>query len=119
MDLSVAVYRISTVRWRPPAKAAFDQLGRASLSVPLNIAEGYVWRPGKRWVFHLRVALGSAVETTDLLRFLGEVEVLSEAERGPLEQGSRRAQALIMALLRRESGGRAPVSPFTSHPPAA
>jgi len=115
MDLSIAVYRISAVRWRPPAKAAFDQIGRASLSVPLNIAEGYVWRPGKRWLLHLRVALGSAVETTDVLRFLGAVGVLSDAERAPLERESRRAQALILALLRREGGGHAPVSRLTSH----
>jgi len=96
MDLSVEVYKVSVARWRPAAKAAFDQLGRASLSVPLNISEGYTWRPGKRWLFHLRVALGSAVETTDVLRFLGVVAVLSESELGPLERESRRAQALVL-----------------------
>ena len=115
MDLSVAVYRVSALRWRPPARAAFDQLGRASLSVPLTIAEGYVWRPGRRWLFQLRVALGSAVETTDLIRFLGEVGVLPDAERLALEKESRRAQALILAILRREGGSNRPVSPFTSH----
>jgi four helix bundle protein len=99
--LAVEVYKIATVRWRPTARAAFDQLGRASLSVQLNIAEGYVWRPRARWAYHLRVALGSAVETTDLIRFLLKVGAISGDEGKVLESESRRAQSLILALLRK------------------
>jgi four helix bundle protein len=103
-ELAIEVYKISTLHWRPPARSAFDQLARASLSVHLNISEGYVWRPRQRWAYHLRVALGSAVETTDAIRFLGAVGVLPREEVDRLEQLSRRAQALILSLLKRAEG---------------
>jgi four helix bundle protein len=103
-ELAVEVYRISTLHWRPPARSAFDQLARASLSIHLNISEGYVWRPRPRWGYHLRVALGSAVETTDAIRFLGLVGAIPEAEVMRLEKQSRRAQALILSLLKKAEG---------------
>lgn len=103
-ELALEVYKISTLHWRPPARSAFDQLARASLSIHLNIAEGYVWRPRPRWCYHLRVALGSAVETTDAIRFLGMAGAIPEGEGRRLEQLSRRAQSLILSLLKRAEG---------------
>lgn len=103
-ELALEVYKISTLRWRPPARSAFDQLARASLSVHMNISEGYVWRPRPRWGYHLRVALGSAVETTDAVRFLGIIGVVPEEEVDRLERLSRRAQALILSLLKKAGG---------------
>ena len=65
-DVVRGVLRACRFRWRPYAAALFDQLQRSSLSVQLNIAEGYALREHRRFCYHLRVAYGSAVETGDL-----------------------------------------------------
>jgi four helix bundle protein len=70
---ALAIYRFADKHWTPSRAAVFDQIRRASLSVQLNIAEGYASGIGPRCRFHLRVAHGSAVETTELLRFLQEL----------------------------------------------
>ena len=99
-QLATEVYQIATVRWRPDLGPAWDQIRRAVLSTPLNLAEGYRWRPGGRWKFHLRVANGSALETTELLRFLEKLEAISAGEAAALIRRSERCERLIWGLLR-------------------
>ncbi|MBA2291991.1 MAG: four helix bundle protein [Gemmatimonadales bacterium] len=70
---ALAIHRHADRHWSPQRAAAFDQIRRASLSVQLNIAEGYASGVGARCRFHLRVAHGSAVETTELLEFLEDL----------------------------------------------
>src|SRR5690606_2238663 len=91
-ELATEVYQIATARWRPALGPAWDQLRRSALSVPLNLAEGYRWRPGGRWRFHLRVANGSALETTELLRFLIKLDAILEEEGARLERLSERSE---------------------------
>jgi four helix bundle protein len=54
--------------WKPYAAALFSQLQRASLSIELNIAEGYSFGDTPTFTRHLGVAYGSAVETVEILR---------------------------------------------------
>ena len=100
-ELAIAVYRIPTVDWRAPSRPAWDQVRRACLSVPLNLAEGYRWRPGRRWVFHLRVANGSASETSELLRFLQRLDALPQPQAQRLVDLSLRSGSLIHGLMKR------------------
>ncbi len=99
--LAVEVYRISTACWSPPTAAAWGQIRRSSLSVQLNIAEGYRWRPGARWRFHLRVANGSALETVELLRFLVEVGAVRSESATEAAMLADRCGRLIWGLQRR------------------
>jgi four helix bundle protein len=99
-QLATEVYQIATVRWRAELGPAWDQIRRAALSVPLNLAEGYRWRPGGRWRFHLRVANGSALETTEVLRFLMKLHAIPEEESARLVALSERSERLIWGLLR-------------------
>ncbi len=69
-DSAIEIHQFADLNWRPQQAAALDQLRRASLSVQLNIAEGYACGVGARCRYHLRIAYGSAVETTELLEFL-------------------------------------------------
>ena len=62
--------------WKPYAAALFSQLQRASLSVQLNIAEGYAYADSPCFTRHLSIAYGSAVETGDLLEIALEAKVL-------------------------------------------
>ena len=96
-----SVLRLSRTAWRPAAGALFEQLQRASLSVQLNIAEGYSVGGAKRFRYHLRVAYGSAVETADLLELAGEEGILTGPDLTETLEHCRRAQRLVLGLLRR------------------
>ena len=95
-EFAVQVNRFCESNWRPARSAAFDQLRRASLSVPINIAEGHALGPGGRCRFHARVAYGSAVEVTALLEFLADVG----CEAPELLGRSREIQALLVKYLK-------------------
>ena len=58
---------LARTSWKPYASAVFSQLQRASLSVQLNIAEGYAFGESPSFTRHLAIAYGSAVETGELL----------------------------------------------------
>lgn len=98
--ISIRVYRNATVHWSPDLAPAWDQIRRSSLSTALNLAEGYRWRPGARWKFHLRVASGSALETTEVLRFIVRLNPTRLAHAEELIRSSVRCERLIWGLLR-------------------
>lgn len=77
--VSLGVIRLGKEFWKPYAAALFGQLQRSSLSVELNIAEGYSFGNTPTYTRHLGVAYGSAVETVELLRLGIESGVLPEA----------------------------------------
>ena len=74
---------LARTSWKPYAAALYSQLQRASLSVQLNIAEGYAYADSPSFTRHLSIAYGSAVETGELL------EVALEAKVVPLGAGSQ------------------------------
>ncbi len=55
-----------------------DQLRRASVSVPTNIAEGFELSSRKEYLRHLNIAKGSAGEVRSLLRVAWEVGYIEE-----------------------------------------
>src|ERR1041385_5997343 len=71
-EVSRAAFRAARDHWSPPASALLAQLQRSSLSIQLNIAEGFALADRGRFGNHLAVAYGSAVETEELLEFAVE-----------------------------------------------
>ncbi len=57
-----------------------SQIRRASLSVILNITEGYARKKGKEYKQFLRISYGSLQETKYLLSFCFEELLISEAD---------------------------------------
>ena len=94
-----SVLRLCRTRWKPHAAALFEQLQRASLSVQLNLAEGYALHQPARFRYHLRVAYGSAIETTDLLELAAAERVVLPAELEPVIASARRCERLVLGLL--------------------
>jgi four helix bundle protein len=99
--VSLGVIRLSRESWKPYAAALYSQLQRASLSVELNIAEGYSFGDTPTYTRHLGVAYGSAVETVELLRLGVEAEVLPEGAGTTLLQHANYACRLLLGLLKR------------------
>jgi four helix bundle protein len=99
--VSLGVIRLSREAWRPYAAALYSQLQRASLSVELNIAEGYSFGDTPTYTRHLGVAYGSAVETVELLRLGVEAEVLPDRAGTTLLQHANYACRLLLGLLKR------------------
>ena len=86
--------------WHPSKRNVFDQLERAALSVQLNIAEAYARGAPKPFRNHLRIAYASSVELSELLEIVGRKSLIPRGHARQLYVLSRRAQALILALLR-------------------
>ena len=79
-----------------------DQLRRASVSIPANIAEGYERHFRKEYVQFLNIAKGSTGEIRSLLRVALEVGYLNQSQYDTLHQQaielSRMLSAQIQAL---------------------
>ena len=99
--LAVEVIRLSRTNWRPWASALFNQLQRASLSVPLNIAEGATFGRSPTYARHLGIAYGSAVETDELIGIAHETGLLDPTTSERLSSLAAQSQRLLIGLLRR------------------
>lgn len=95
------VLKASRDRWAPWAGAVFGQVQRASLSVQLNIAEGWAFGRSPTCARHLGIAYGSAVETADLIEILIEADLLPADSGQELRAHSERCRAMLVGLLKR------------------
>jgi four helix bundle protein len=98
-EVARAVLRMCRAEWKPHAAAVFGQLQRASLSVQLNIAEGHALKTNRALRQHLRIAYGSAVETTELLELALAEKLVSAEALDPALANSRRSERLLLGLL--------------------
>jgi four helix bundle protein len=91
---------LARTSWKPYAAALFTQLQRASLSVQLNIAEGYAFGDSPTYTRHLRIAYGSAVETGELLEIALKANVVKVETGIHLLNRNQRSQRLLLGILR-------------------
>jgi four helix bundle protein len=99
--------RIAVHHWSPPAGAVIHQLQRSALSSQLNIAEGYALRSTARFLYHLNVAYGSAVESGELLELLNDHRLAPEDLVQTGLRLSREVQALTLTLVHKLARWRA------------
>ena len=97
----LGVLRVSQDSWKPWAGAIFAQLQRASLSVQLNIAEGWSFGSSPNCARHLGIASGSAVETADLIELMIEAQLLPGEIGKDLREHSIQSQRLLVGLLKK------------------
>jgi len=64
-----------------------DQLQRAAVSIPTNIAEGFERSSRKEYVLFLNIAKGSAGEVRSLLRVALEIGYLEQSRYDQLRSG--------------------------------
>ena len=70
---AVTIYRITDDFPRREQYSLTDQIRRAAVSIPSNIAEGHVRQSDKAFAHHLHIALGSAAELDTQLEIALEV----------------------------------------------
>lgn len=98
---SVGVILLAKSSWKPYAAALYNQLQRASLSIQLNIAEGYTFGDSPTFTRHLGIAYGSAVETGELLQLALDTEVANPESIKPLLKQTQRTERLLLGMLKR------------------
>jgi len=72
-----------------------DQIRRASVSVPTNIAEGFELSSRKEYLRHLNIAKGSAGEVRSLLRVAWEIGYLDTSQYGELRNETMKLSAYL------------------------
>ena len=77
-----------------------DQVQRAALSVPSNVAEGYERNSNKEFVRFLNIAKGSCGELRTQLYISRKLSFLSKAEFDQLVRESREISAMLHGLSR-------------------
>ena len=98
--LSCAVYRLSGT---PPLNRHFelrDQIRRAALSIPANLAEGYGLGTRRQLIRCTRIALGSAYELRTHLELAEELHLAPPSDGTEAIELCNRAVALLIGLLR-------------------
>ena len=100
-EITRVAFRVRRDHWKAFASPAFEQLQRAALSIQLNISEGYALGTARRFVNHLSIAYGSAVETAEILQLGLEERFLPEEVAEETLRRARRCQALLLGLMKR------------------
>ena len=98
-DLAVNIYTFSK---RLPRSEFWlkDQIVRAAISAPANIAEGYGRGSNKEFAQFLVVAHGSLYEVDYFLHFLNRIELIEREKCAELTADCRQASKLTFGLLR-------------------
>ena len=78
MDLVVEIYKISKLLPKEEVYGISDQLRRAAVSSPSNIAEGQSRNSAKEFIQFLSIARGSLAELETQLLICTKVNMLSE-----------------------------------------
>jgi four helix bundle protein len=100
MDLVLTTYALAS---KLPDSERFGiggQLRRAAISIPSNIAEGHAAGPRRRYLHHVRIAVGSLAELDTQLELAHRLSFLSSHDVALARQQLARLGQLLHALVR-------------------
>ena len=103
IDLVPKVYQLAQGFPKHETYALGDQIRRAAVSIPANIAEGQGREHPKEFVYHLSIAKGSLAELHTLLIVAQKLGYMEEAAMHQWEEelsGVRRPLAGLLAKLK-------------------
>ena len=96
-DLAVAVYKLLA---SCKDRGFKDQITRASVSIPSNIAEGYERHSKKEFAHYLKIAKGSCAEVRTQLLIGQEIGFLDAEESNNLIEESLEISKMLQGLIR-------------------
>jgi four helix bundle protein len=105
MDLVVAIYQVTRTFPRDEQFGLINQLRRASVSVPSNIAEGQGRRLRKQFAMFLRVARGSLQEIDTQLLIAERLGYVNSGELQPVQDRVKEVGRLVSGLLKAVAQG--------------
>ncbi len=102
MDLAIHVYGATEVFPRNEQYSLTDQIRRAVLSVPSNIAEGAARQTKKEFANYLHMAQGSLSELDTLLELATRLRYLMPERWNALDPQMVRIDKMLTGLIRRQ-----------------
>lgn len=77
-----------------------DQIQRAAISIPSNIAEGYERNTNKEYVQFLHIAKGSCAELRTQLYITGELEIIPKETSQKFVKNTQEISAMLFNLIK-------------------
>ena len=105
-DLAYAAYLLTLSPQLSKHFALIDQIRRAALSVPANIAEGYALGTTPQFLRGLKIALGSNTELYSHLAVLARLELVPTNDVHAVIDLCNRVIAMTIGLIRKLSRDR-------------
>ncbi len=102
-DLAVEIYRLTDQGRFCNDYGLRDQIRRASVSVPSNIAEGDDLESDKQSIKYFYIARGSLAELRTQLLISREIEYLSDEIFEELEKRCEKISAMLIGLIKHRS----------------
>lgn len=101
LDLAPEVYKLAQSLPKHEQYALADQMRRAAISVPANIAEGQARRHRREFLRYLSIARGSLAELETLLVLAERLEYLSTERLRVMEQAIANVRMPLAGLMNR------------------
>jgi len=98
--LTLAVYKVSLSFPREEMFGLTGQMGRASVSIGSNLAEGCCRASHADFARFAQIALGSASELEYQLLLARDLKMLSDADLQPLTDSVERTKRMLTALVK-------------------
>jgi len=99
-EFNIEIYKILPTLPERELRNIFDQLQRASTSIPLNIAEGSRSESGRKFFNYLHYAYASSAEVEVLLMMCAEFEYISNDEFKALWQRLDELNAKLYSFMK-------------------
>jgi four helix bundle protein len=126
IDLVETCYKATTAFPRSELYGLTNQLRRASVSIPANVAEGQARKSTKAYKNHVSIAIGSQAELTTCIEVATRRGFLIRPERdrimalvdsvGRLLNGLHRALKRKLAVRRRNRSASSDPEPYSPNP---
>src|SRR5213083_1059833 len=100
MDLVVAIYRITATFPKDERFSLVDQLRRAAVSVPSNVAEGHGRSRTGDYLRHLSVSVGSLNEVETQVQIARRLEYITEEDQRQLLDSCNAIAKMLGGLIR-------------------
>ena len=100
-ELAETAYRLTMTSPLDKHFALMDQIRRAAVSIPANMAEGYALSTTEQFIRCLRISLGSAAELRTHLDLVRRLELAEQETTAQVISLCTRVISLVVGLLRK------------------